>query len=310
MSAAALLLALLQGAGTGASVTARVTPEAPGVGEPITLEVRVRAPAGSGVRFPVMPDTGTRLEPLDPRALRDGSTGSAVDRTAVYRFIAWDTGTVTLPLGDVTVERAGATQRYPVALAPIRIRSVLPGDSASRQPRPSRPPVDAASLRWRWWVALAVLAALAYASWRQWRRWRAVRAATPNGVGTGAQTAFAHVRALDLLSVGEPGRHALAHAGVMRRYLAGRWPELPESLTATELAARLATVEFPILPERVIDVARRAEDIAYARAAVTPEEAERLGMASEAVVRDVETVWTAREAERTSARIRRKRLRQ
>ena len=49
-------------------ITARVTPEAPAIGDPITIELRVRAPVGADVRFPVLPDTGTRIEPLDPRA--------------------------------------------------------------------------------------------------------------------------------------------------------------------------------------------------------------------------------------------------
>lgn len=285
------------------AVTARVTPEVPAIGEPITVELRVRTAAGAEVRFPVLPDSGTRIEPLDPRAIRDASTAQFLDRTAVYRLIAWDTGSVMVALGDVTILRDGVEQRYAVTLPPLRVRSVLPADTALRVPKPARAAAEAASLRWRLWLGLAVLAALAYWGYRRWRRVRAARAARGPDPFESAQAAFAHARALQFTSAGESGRHLLLHVGILRRYLAERWPVAGANLTARELAERLPGADFPILPERVVSLAARAEAVAYARAAVGSDEAERLGAEAERIVQDLEQVWDSREeAARAAAR--------
>jgi hypothetical protein len=294
-----------------ATVTARVTPEAPAIGESITVELRVRAPAGAAVRFPVLPDTGTRIEPLDPRVIRDASTVDGVDRIALYRLIAWDTGSIAVVFSDITVTRDGATQRYPVELGALRIRSVLPADSAQRVPRPAADPLDAPSLRWRLWVALAVILALAVAAHRRWRRWKRERAhAVPDAAGA-ARSAFVHARALGLLEAGEPGRHVLAHIAVMRRYLAERWPVAGLDLTAQELAHTLPRGDFPILPDRVVALVARGEGVAFARATIENIEAQRLGAEAAAVVEDLETVWLARRAQQRldGKRIKRKPLR-
>jgi hypothetical protein len=292
------------------TVTAKVTPEAPAIGDPITIELRVRAPAGAEVRFPVLPDTGTRIEPLDPRAIRDRSTADGVDRTATYRLIAWDTGSVDVAFSDVTVRRNGVEQRYPVQLRRLRIRSLLPADTTLRVPKPAADALDAPSVRWRLWLGLAVLLALLIASYCRWRRWRRERAdAPPDAIGA-ARAAFVHARELNLLEAGEPGRHLLAHVGVMRRYLAERWPVAGADLTAQELAHALPRGDFPILPARVVILVSRGEGVAFARARIENSEAQTLGVEAAAVTEDLETVWAARRAEQTAdkKRIKRKPL--
>lgn len=292
----ALLLALQ---GTGApvrapTVTARVTPEAPAIGEPITVELRVRAPLGSEIRFPVLADTGTRIEPLDPRAIRNAPSSDQLDRTAVYRLIAWDTGSVDLAFSDIIVQRDGGEQRFPVRFETVRIRSLLPRDTAQRVPRDARAPLDVSSMPWRWWVAAAVVLALAFWGWRR-RKKRGAPSGSPDpGAAVRARAAFAHLRALDLLTAGEPGRHALAHVGVARRFIGERWPTLPVPLTAQELEARLPAIDFPILPERLITLARRSEALAYAAASITAADAERMAVDSVAVVEDMEKVYQSR----------------
>ncbi len=310
----ALLLALaLQGGAEpqrAPTVSARVTPEVPAVGEPITIELRVRAPRGTLVRFPVLPDTGTRIEPLDPRSVSASNADGEVDETATYKMIAWDTGSVEVAFGDVTLEREGRISRYPVRLGTLRVRSVLPRDSAQRVPKDARAPLDAPTMPWRWLVALVVIAALVWEGWRRWRRQRDVLATLDPGAAVRARQGFAHARALDLLSAGEAGRHALAHVQVLRRYLAERWSELPTSLTATELAARIQGIEFPILPERLLSALTKAESVAYAGAGIAPDQAERLAAELTGVVEDLERAWQARQTQAAeSTRIRRKKLR-
>lgn len=301
--AVALLLALQGGAAPvqAPTVTVRVSPEAPAIGEPITVELRVRAPADAEVRFPVLPDTGSRLEPLDPRSLRERPDADGVDRSAIYRLIAWDTGTVVLPFGDVTVSSGGVERRYAVTLPNIRVRSVLPADTAQRTPRPARDAVDLPSMAWRWWLALAVV--LGFAWWIWYRRRRQLGTRTPRRDALKeARQGFAHVEELRLLQAGEPGRHALMGVRVLREYLALRWPELPPSLTAAELDQRLRRVDFPILPERVTEIVRRAEQLAYARSAIASEEADTMTSVARAAVEDLERAWKARQ-ERLEAQV-------
>lgn len=297
LAATAALLLALQGTIApvrAPTVTARVTPEAPAIGEPITVELRVRAPRGSEIRFPVLADTGTRIEPLDPRAIRDTPDADQLDRTAVYRLIAWDTGSVDLAFSDIIVLRDGAEQRFPVRFETLRIRSVLPRDTALRVPRDPRAPLDVSSMPWRWWVAAAVVLLLAAWGWRR-RKYRGAPSGPPDpGAAERARAAFAHLRALDLLSAGEPGRHALAHVGVARRFIGERWPTLPVPLTAQELEARLPESDFPILPERLITLARRSEALAYAAAAISASDAERMAVDAVAIVEDLEKVYQSR----------------
>lgn len=313
MIAGLAMLLLVQGAGApqrAPTVSARVTPESPAIGEPIRIELRVRAPRGTLVRFPVLPDTGSRIEPLDPRSISATSAAGEVDETATYRVIAWDTGAVDLRFGDVTLERDGRTTRYPVRVGALRIRSVLPRDSAQRSPKPARAPLDAPTMPWRWLVALAVLGGLGWWGWRRWRRRHAAAASVDLGAAVRARQGFAHLRALDLLSAGETGRHALAHVQVLRSYLAERWPALSTALTATELESTLRHVEFPILPERVVGAVATSEQLAYAAAEVSPDTARRVADDVTAVVEELEEAWLARQAKALAdSRIRRKRLR-
>lgn len=279
----------------GAQVTARVSPESPAIGEPITVELRVRAPAGSDVAFPALPDSAEAIEPLDPRAIRDASTSEWLDRTAVYRLIAWDTGARTLRFGDVRVSAGGAEQAYRVSLPAIRVRSVLPADSTGRIPKGPRALVEAPSAWWRLWVALAVVAGLGLWAWRAWRRHTARPEPGPDA-GRVADAAFRHAAALGLLDAGEHGRYALTHVGVMREYLTTRFPQARPSLTAREVAEALMGAEFPILPERVADLLLRVEPIAFANAPVDADEARAIAREAQGIVRDVETAWLARRA--------------
>ncbi len=294
----------------GTSVSMRVSPEAPAIGEPINIEIRVRAPSGTLLRFPTLPDTGTRIEPLDPRSIQDASTASGVDQTATYRVIAWDTGSVTLAFGDVTLEREGRVTRYPVRAAALRIRSVLPPDTASRRPRDARAPLDEPTMPWRWLVAAVVVAALALVGMRRARRALAARGPMDPGPLIRARAAFAHLQQLDLAEAGEPGRHLLAHIAVLRRYLGERWPALPPSLTSQEVASQLAGVEFPLLPERLLGVLVAAESVAYAAAPISRDAAAAQSALAVEIVEDLERAWLARQLrEREAGRVKRKALR-
>lgn len=315
-SRALLLLAICASAGAaqGTStplrqpqVTARITPEAVGVGQPVTVELRVRAPIGAEVRFPVLPESSEIVEPLDPRSIRDASTGTMLDRTATYRLIAWDTGQRVVRFGDITLVRDGAAVTYPVSLPMLRVRSVLPADTTKRIPRPARALFAIGGGWWRLWVALAVILALGWFAWRTWRKRRHTRVDQGPDASAVAADGFAHAARLGLLEAGEHGRFALTHVDVMRRYLGARFPQAGPSRTAREVAEALSSAEFPILPDRVVELLLRSEPIAFARARVSADEAKRIAVEASAIVRDVETAWRARRA--SDVKVRRRPLR-
>jgi hypothetical protein len=288
-------------------VTARITPDSVGVGQPVTVELRVRAPIGAEVRFPVLPDSNEIVEALDPRALRDASTATMLDRTAIYRLIAWDTGQRVVSFGDITVTRDGAEVRYPVRLPSLRVRSVLPADTTERIPRPARELFTIPGGWWRLLVALAVIGSLGWFAWRAWRKRRDASEEQGPDAAVLADEGFAHAARLGLLEAGEHGRFALTHVDVMRRYLGARFPEAGPSRTAREVADALGVVEFPILPERVAELLLCSEPIAFARSAVTADEAKRIAVEARAIVKDVETAWRARRE--SEGKIRRRPLR-
>lgn len=285
---------LAQDAPRAPQVSVRVTPESPAIGEPITIELRVRAPLGSEVRFPALPDSAESIEPLDPRAMREASTATLLDRTAVYRMIAWDTGSKVVRFEDIIVTANGAARRYAVSLPTLRVRSVLPPDSASRVPRAARPPLEIDRGWWRLWVALAVIAGLAFWAWRAWRKRRMHEEPVGPDAAVAAEDAFGHAAALGLLEAGEIGRHALVHVAIMRAYLASRFPQANASLTPHEVAGALIGADFPVLPERVVDLLLRSEPVAFANAAIDASEARAMADESRAIVRDVETAVRAR----------------
>jgi len=287
---------------TAAQVTARITPERPGIGEPITIELRVRAPVGSEIRFPALPDSSEVVEPLDPRAIRDASTASILDRTAIYRLIAWDTGQRVVAFRDITVTRDGAETRYPVRLPTLQVRSVLPADTATRVPREARALIAIGGGWWRWVLALVVVGVLGWFSWRAWRRRALARAAEGPDAAALAEDGFAHAARLGLAEAGEHGRFALTHVDVMRRYLAARFPQAGPSRTAREVADALVGAEFPILPERVGDLLLRTEPIAFARSPVSADQAREIATEARAIVRDVEMAWRARRGGETKVR--------
>jgi len=301
---AALLLVALQA--SAAQVTARVTPEQPGVGEPITVELRVRAPVGTEVRFPALPDSNDVVEPLDPRQLRDASTASILDRTAVYRLIAWDTGQRVVKFGDITLSRDGAERRYAVTLPPLRVRSVLPADTALRKPKPGRALQEVPPAWWRIAIALVVIGLIL---WMLRQAWKARAAAADRGPDPAdvAADGFAHAGKLGLLEAGEAGRHALTHVDVMRRYLAARFPQADLTRTGREVAAALEGVEFPILPARVADLLLRAEPVAFARAPLRPDESRAIAEEAKAIVGAVESAWRARQAAQAKRQSRKRR---
>lgn len=278
----------------GALVSMSVAPETVTVGEPFSVRIRVRAPKFATIHFPAVPDTADAIEAVDPRAMEDAGDAEFIDRTAVYRLVAWDVGRHTPHFANVIVGTGGADQQYPVALSPVTVLSLLPADSAQRVPKDARDPVAPPGTLWKILLLAALL--LAGLAWFWWRR-RARRAAVAPREAEPFVAASASFQALDALGLpaaGESGRHVIASVDVLRGYLARRFPDMRESLTPQETERALRDADLPVLPERLAALLGRESSIRFARAGVTADEALALGKESRAIVRDIQTAYEAR----------------
>ena len=269
-----------------------VTPATVAVGQPFTVRVRVRAPAGSSIRFPAVPDSMNSVEALDPRAIEDHSTAAVFDQTAVYRFIAWEPGTRVVPITDLRWDQPRATEQLAIGTVRVTVTSALPIDTTEHVPRAARDPLSPPPQWWR--LALAALAVLAIALmlWRAWRRREHAR--PPADPYADAEKAFDAVDKAAFDDAGEPGRAVLAYAEVMREYLTRRFPMATDGLITGEYVQALESNALPILPQEVRDVLAAADAVKFAGAAVDTAGVRAVATRARSVVRDVQTAYEAR----------------
>lgn len=272
-----------------------VRPETVTVGDPFLVTVRVSAPTGSVITFPVGPDSASSVEAVDPRAVRANRDSLGVDQTAMYRLVAWDTGGLHSGLADVKVS-GRARRTVSLSDARIFVRSVLPQDTTLHVPKPARGIF--ASLRPWWYPLLAALLVLALAGlffWAWWRRRKWARAGSPEETDafTHAEREFSRVEAMGLLEAGERGRFVALMVDVLRDYLALRVDAAHPALTSSEIIRALES--RPDVPaQRLALILGEADLIKFARRPVTVERARAMARDSRGVVREVEDAVRAR----------------
>jgi hypothetical protein len=264
-----------------------VRPDTVTVGQHFTVRVRVRAPKGAEIGFPVGPDSGAAVEAVDPKLEQASADTTAAERTAVYRLVAWTVGPQSVTLGSLVVSLAGVDRRYAVPSIAVLVKSVRPGDSTGRVPRPARDVIVAPPVLWPWIVGgLLLLALLLWMLRRHLRR-------RPSPLHSGkdalalAQRDFARIEQLALLEAGERGRYVALHIDVLRAYLAARIPEAALSHTSTELLAVLHA-DAPVPLPRLVSVLASADLIKYANRPVTDARARELASETRAIVESTE----------------------
>ncbi|MBA2685797.1 MAG: hypothetical protein H0U66_15030 [Gemmatimonadaceae bacterium] len=293
MIALALLLAL-QGASQGSphdsaavQMGTSVMPDTVTVGEHFVVRVRVRAPKGAEIGFPVGPDSGVAVEAVDPRREAQNRDTTAVERTATYRLVAWTVGAQRVTLGTLVVSAGGVDRRFEVPAIPIVVKSVRPADSTGKIPRPARSVMLAPPLLWPWIAGALVLLALALWMLRRMLRRRPKEIHAGTGALADAERDFARIDELALIDAGERGRYVALHIDVLREYLAARIPEAARSLTSTELLAVLSA-DAPVPLPRLVPVLAAADLIKYADRPVTASKARELASESRGIVGAVE----------------------
>lgn len=264
-----------------------VQPDTVTVGEHFVVRVRVRAPKGAEIGFPVGPDSGLAVEAVDPRREQASADTSAAERTAIYRLVAWTVGAQHVTLGSFVVSNAGANRRYVVPQLAVFVKSVRPADSTGHIPKPARDVMLAPPLIWPWILGALVLLALLLWMLRRRLRRRPAPVSYGKGALADAKRDFARIDALALIEAGERGRYVALHVDVLREYLAARIPEAVLSLTSTELLAALRA-DAPIPLPRLVPVLAAADLIKYADRPVTESRARELAVEMRGIVDSTE----------------------
>jgi hypothetical protein len=285
-----------QGEGERLSYGVKASTDTVRIGDPFTLSIRVRAPAGAQIEFPAGPDSTSAVQLIDPRTVRTVSDSGSVDLTATYRLAAWDVGRQPIALADVIVTGAGPDRRIPIEQQSIFVRSVLPADSTLRVPKPARPIFDQSIPRWWLWAVLAAATALLLAAlWWWWRRRRRNAPKPVENPLTVAEREFSRVEALRLVEAGEPGRHVALMVDVLRDYLAARFTAAALSLTTGELTRALHR-EPGVSIEKLSHLLDEVDLIKFARRPVTRDRAIEIGREARLLVRAIDAAVVAREA--------------
>ena len=286
-----------QGSRLSVQLGTRISPDTVTVGQRFIAVIRVRAPRGASIEFPMQADSVIANDPLATQMIGAPAVDTLADSTALlmsaaYRLAAWDTGPQSLGIGNIVVRLGAATGYVSLAGRTVFVRSVLPEDSALRIPKPPRAAMRIEPFDWIPLAIAAAVIALGALLWRLWIWYRRRRSA-PLSPFDAAQLEFDRVESLRLVETGEPARHAALMSDVMREYLAARVPGIERSHTSSELLAHAGDIHG--VTSGLGELLWRADLIKFANVAVSPGEATKLGASSREVVNAVEQHFVSRE---------------
>jgi hypothetical protein len=270
-----------------------ITPDTVRVGDPFTVAIRVRAAPGATIEFPVSPDSGGPVEPLDPVQITTTADSVGVDQTATYRLAAWRVGTFHIPFADVLVRQETGNRRVEVSGIAIHVASVLPADSTGLEPKPQRAVFTFGLPWWIWALAAAVaLAILSLIVWLWRRRRRGPVTLEPPYVI--AEREFDRIEALGLLTAGERSRHVALMVEVLRDYLAAVVTGASTAQTSNELAGAMRRAGIGAYA-RCAPLLSEVDLIKFAKRPVTAERAAALGREARAIAAAVQAATTGAE---------------
>jgi hypothetical protein len=258
-----------------------VTPDTVHVGDPFIVSVRVRAPHGATIEFPIAPDSNDVVEPLDPVQISTTADSAAVDQTARYRLAAWRPGRFQVEFPDVLVRQQIGDRRVNVSNVVINVASVLPVDRDDIAPRPVRP-VFTFGLPWWVWalLALLVIAIISLIVWL-WRRRRMKPAVGEDPFAT-AEREFNRIEAIGLLDAGERARHVSLMTEVLRDYLTAVVVGASNAQTSSELTSAMRRAGVGT-SARVGSLLSEVDLVKFARRPVSADRGDALGKEARAI---------------------------
>ena len=266
-----------------------VRPDTVAIGEPFVVTIRVRAPRGTTVTFPIGPDSATAVEALDPRTVATHSEPSVVEVTASYRLAAWDLGRQPIALTPVDVRIGDADRLVALGDLVITVRGTAPSDSGARIPKPARAMFPARQPWWRAWATAGAILAALLVLWLLGGWWRrrpriAEGQADPLAV---AERAFSALDRLGLPDAGERGRYVALVVEIVRAYLARRLPEASLAHTSAEVLEMVR--DDPRLPiERLRHLLVNSDLVKFAHRQVSPDQARTFAAEARALVTEID----------------------
>ena len=295
------VLALVQAVTLGGRLQGGVTitPDTVRVGDPFTVSIRVRAALGASIVFPVAPDSGGPVEPLDPVQISTTADSAGLDQTATYRLAAWRTGTFHIPFADVLVRQDIGNRRVEVSGVVIHVASVLPADRSGIEPKPARAVFTFGLPWWVWALAAGVLAAILLLIAWLWRRRRG-RPAMREAPYTIAEREFNRIEALELVAAGERGRYVTLMTEALRDYLAAVVVDASVAQTTNELSTTLRRAGIGAYA-RCAALLSEVDLVKFARRPVSADRAVTLGREARTIAQSVHQSLTAAEKQAKAA---------
>lgn len=281
------VLALVQAVTLSGPLRGGITirPDTVRVGDPFTVSIRIRAPLGASIEFPVAPDSGGPVEPLDPVQISTTADSVAVDQTATYRLAAWRPGNYHISFADVLVRQDIGNRRVEVSGIVVHVASVLPQNRQDIEPKPQRG-VFTFGIPWWIWALVAALAValltLIVWLWRRRRR-RPVSREAPFAI---AEREFNRIEGIELIAAGERARYVTLMIEVLRDYLAAVVDGASTAQTSSELAAALRRAGMGSFA-RCGALLSEVDLIKFARRPVSAERATALGREARAIAQAV-----------------------
>ena len=249
-------------------------PDSITVGDPVTVEVRVRTAAGARVTFPraLQPDPRVQVEELQvlPPATMPDSTTSWIGR---YSLTVFDVGQIVLSPWPVQV--ATDTSNATVYTDSIRIdvASVVPDSLAAADIRDLKPQrqVDVPWPRWVWFALAAFVLLVVLLVWWMVRRRRRPQVVVVAPPKPASEVALARLRALESDRLPAQGRikeHYIRLSEILRAYLEDApqfgIPALEQ--TTDEIGAALMGRDFPAdVVARVLVLCEEADLVKFAK---------------------------------------------
>ena len=275
-----------------------VRPDTVTVGDPFVFTVAVLVATNAQIEWPSITDSAAMVAMREPVHVESAPSAGGRIETATYGLAAWDVGRLSLGLTDIIIRGDGAVRRVPLAAARVVVRSVLPGDTTMRVPKPAKALFPRDVPWWeRWWLAAAIVAALLLLWWL-WGR-RRLRVAPSRGGAldpyASAQGDFAQLERLGLVDVGEGGRHVALAVEILRAYLHERVPRAALSRSSTELLTSIG--DDPRVPLSMLrTLLDECDAIKFARQEVSPVQARSLASDARAILDQCERAEQAQRA--------------
>ena len=218
-----MALLLWGGAAGAVDIGVRTSPDSLTVGDPVTVELRVEAPAGAQVEFP-RPPASKQFEILDVTAVPPGTEGNDKAWRGRYRLAVFDVGDIVLPPWSVQVHADSQATVVRTDSIRLYVHSVLDDSLAAADIRDLKGQADVPVPLPRWlWFVLGGLLLAALGLWWWLRRRRHQVAVTPVAPPLPAhELALAELRKLEaqqLPGAGKIKEHYVRLSEILRAYL-------------------------------------------------------------------------------------------